>query len=67
MGRLRASRGLGGIGRDGEFVHHDSSWLFGVISLRTLVAAAAFFGVAGAAARSKYSENEGMESVADAT
>jgi hypothetical protein len=37
---------------DGEFVHHDSSWLFGVISLRTLVAAAAFFGVAGAAARS---------------
>jgi membrane protein implicated in regulation of membrane protease activity len=37
---------------DGEYVHHDSSWLFGVISLRTLVAAAAFFGVAGMAARS---------------
>jgi membrane protein implicated in regulation of membrane protease activity len=27
--------------------HPDSSWLFGVISLRSLVAAAAFFGLAG--------------------
>ena len=35
---------------DGEFHHADSSWLFGVISFRTLVAAAAFFGVAGKAA-----------------
>lgn len=37
---------------DGETPHHDTSWLFGVISLRTLVAAAAFFGVAGMAASS---------------
>lgn len=37
---------------DGELPHHDTSWLFGVISLRTLVAAAAFFGVAGKAAMS---------------
>jgi membrane protein implicated in regulation of membrane protease activity len=37
---------------DGDFVHPDSSWLFGVVSFRTLVAAAAFFGVAGRAALS---------------
>lgn len=27
--------------------HHDSTWLFGVISFRTLVAAITFFGIAG--------------------
>jgi membrane protein implicated in regulation of membrane protease activity len=32
--------------------HHGSSWLFGVISFRTLVAAATFFGLAGLAAQS---------------
>jgi hypothetical protein len=37
---------------DAEFQHADSSWLFGVLSFRTLVAAAAFFGVAGKAATS---------------
>ena len=37
---------------DGDFQHPDSSWLFGVISFRTLIAAAAFFGVAGKAATS---------------
>src|SRR5690349_11629240 len=31
---------------------HGSSWLFGVISFRTLVAAATFFGLAGLAAKS---------------
>ncbi len=31
--------------------HVDSSWLFGVISFRTIVAAIAFFGLAGLAAR----------------
>jgi hypothetical protein len=36
---------------DGEFQHPDSSWLFGVLSFRTMVAAAAFFGAAGSAAR----------------
>lgn len=37
---------------DAEFHHTDSSWLFGVLTFRTLVAAAAFFGVAGRAATS---------------
>jgi membrane protein implicated in regulation of membrane protease activity len=37
---------------DGEVHHPDSSWLFGIISFRTLVGAAAFFGVAGKAAAS---------------
>ena len=37
---------------DGDFQHPDSSWLFGVLSFRSLVAAAAFFGVAGKAALS---------------
>ena len=32
--------------------HHGSSWLFAMISFRTLVAAATFFGLAGLAARS---------------
>jgi membrane protein implicated in regulation of membrane protease activity len=32
--------------------HHGSSWLFAVISLRTLVAAATFFGLTGLAAQS---------------
>jgi hypothetical protein len=37
---------------DGVYQHPDSSWLFSVLSFRTLVAAAAFFGVAGRAALS---------------
>jgi len=32
--------------------HHSSTWLFGVISFRTLVAAITFFGLSGMAARS---------------
>jgi hypothetical protein len=35
---------------DGAYQHPDSSWLFSVLSFRTLVAAAAFFGAAGKAA-----------------
>ncbi len=35
-----------------EAGHHGSSWLFGVISFRTLVAASAFFGLAGLASDS---------------
>ena len=48
---------LGGVGHDlphdahagdGHAAHgHDSSWLFGIISFRTLVAAFAFFGLGG--------------------
>jgi membrane protein implicated in regulation of membrane protease activity len=34
---------------DADFSHTDSSWLFGVLSFRTLIAAAAFFGVTGKA------------------
>jgi hypothetical protein len=37
---------------DVDVQHPDSSWLFGILSFRTLVAAAAFFGVAGKAALS---------------
>ena len=32
---------------DADYQHPDSTWLFGVLSFRTLIAAAAFFGVAG--------------------
>jgi len=35
---------------DAEFQHHGSSWLFGVLSFRTLIAALAFFGITGKAA-----------------
>ncbi len=35
----------------GHDAHVDSSWLFGVISFRTIVAALAFFGLAGLAAQ----------------
>jgi membrane protein implicated in regulation of membrane protease activity len=34
----------------GDGTHADSSWLFGVVTFRTMVAATAFFGIAGAAA-----------------
>lgn len=37
---------------DGDNQHPDSTWLFGVLSLRSLVAALAFFGVAGETALS---------------
>jgi hypothetical protein len=37
---------------DADYQHPDSTWLFGVLSFRTLIAAAAFFGVAGEAALS---------------
>jgi membrane protein implicated in regulation of membrane protease activity len=36
---------------DGQIHHPDSSWLFGVLSFRTMVTAAAFFGLAGLAAK----------------
>ena len=52
------SDGVGGDIPDSADVHghvheggHDSSWLFGAISLRTLVAATLFFGLAGIAAQ----------------
>jgi hypothetical protein len=48
--------GLGGshhgASSDGLAPHPDSSWLFGVLSFRTLVAATAFFGIGGRAAMS---------------
>jgi hypothetical protein len=40
------------MGSDIDVGHVGSSWLFGVISFRTMVAAAAFFGLAGLTARS---------------
>jgi len=36
-------------GADGS--HHDSTWFFGIISLRTVVAALAFFGIVGLAGK----------------
>lgn len=40
----------GHAGHDAVHGAHDSSWLFGIISFRTLVAAFAFFGLSGLAA-----------------
>ncbi len=37
---------------DADYQHPDSTWLFGVLSFRTLIAAAAFFGIAGETALS---------------
>ncbi len=51
--------GAEGAGHDAAG-HHGSSWLFAVISFRTLVAAATFFGLAGLAARSA-GQNEGVQ------
>lgn len=43
--------GMGGDGHDAGdgFDDHDSSWFFGVLSFRTLIAALTFFGLAGLA------------------
>ncbi|MDX1945707.1 MAG: NfeD family protein [Pirellulaceae bacterium] len=46
-----SAHGADGEGHDSGG-HHGSSWLFAMISFRTLVAAAAFFGLAGLAANS---------------
>ena len=35
-----------------QAAHHGSTWLFGVLSFRTITAALAFFGLAGLAAQS---------------
>lgn len=37
---------------DGDAMHHDSSWFFGIISFRTVVAAITFFGICGMLAKS---------------
>lgn len=50
-----------GAAADAEYQHPDSSWLFGVLTFRSLVAAAAFFGVAGKAALSAgYAESTSL-------
>ena len=36
---------------DGDVGHHSSTWLFSIISFKTVVAALAFFGIGGMAAR----------------
>jgi len=43
---------LDGLDADDAGAHHGSSWFFGVVSLRTMVAALAFFGWAGIATSS---------------
>ena len=42
----------GDAGHDSQAGHHGSTWLFGVLSFRTIVAALAFFGLGGLAAQS---------------
>jgi membrane protein implicated in regulation of membrane protease activity len=42
-----AHGGDGGDSHSPANAQHDSSWLFGIISFRTLIAASAFFGLAG--------------------
>lgn len=37
---------------DGDVAHPDSTWVFGVLSFRTITAAVTFFGLVGLAARS---------------
>lgn len=37
----------GDLGQNDQAVHHDSTWWFGIISFRTVVAALTFFGLAG--------------------
>lgn len=49
-----------GTAADGQ-LHPDSTWLFGVVTFRTLVSAAAFFGLAGMAAlRSGFSPSSSL-------
>lgn len=49
-----------GTAADGQ-LHPDSTWLFGVVTFRTLVSAAAFFGLAGMAAlRSGFSGSSSL-------
>jgi hypothetical protein len=51
FGHVDASHAMGGHDGHADQAHpHDSSWLFGVISFRTLTAAVAFFGLGGFAA-----------------
>jgi hypothetical protein len=42
----------GDAGHDSQANHHGSTWLFGILSFRTVIAALAFFGLAGLAAQS---------------
>lgn len=42
----------GGTDHADQASHHGSTWLFGILSFRTIVAALAFFGLSGLAARS---------------
>jgi hypothetical protein len=61
--------GAHGIGSDAHAhgsgsAHHGSSWLFGVLSFRTIVAALAFFGLAGMAADAAGAETPTVLAVA---
>jgi hypothetical protein len=44
----------------GHVMDHGSSWIFGAISLRTVVAAALFFGLAGLAAQQAVPSNDAL-------
>jgi hypothetical protein len=49
---LHADHGGGDSSDSDQAVQHGSTWLFGVLSFRTIVAALAFFGLAGLTAQS---------------
>jgi hypothetical protein len=51
-GDLHIDHADGATDHAGSSAHHGSTWLFGIISFRTIVAALAFFGIAGMAAQS---------------
>jgi hypothetical protein len=51
-GDVHVEHDTGGANHAQQALHHGSTWLFGVLSFRTIVAALAFFGLAGLAAQS---------------
>jgi hypothetical protein len=50
-----------------QTAHHSSTWLFGIVSFRTVVAALAFFGIGGMAAQSSRASMPNVMLVALAT
>jgi len=49
---LHADHAGGDATHDDQAAHHGSTWLFGILSFRTVIAALAFFGLSGLAAQS---------------
>jgi hypothetical protein len=51
-GDVQVDHAGGGADQVSQSAHHGSTWLFGILSFRTIVAALAFFGLSGLAAQS---------------